>query len=150
MEPFARRFTALIGQPPITFLTWWRMAVAACLLRETDAPLSGIAQQVGHTSEFAFAAAFKRNNGIAPGFYRKQRQPTGCRHRPTLPDHPRLSTTWWTGIRLPDAATRQGCRGSRSRSSATSRGSRRTAPAVLSGLTCANVGRFAAWTRTTW
>jgi AraC-like DNA-binding protein len=31
--PFARRFTALLGQPPLTYLTWWRMTIAARLLR---------------------------------------------------------------------------------------------------------------------
>jgi AraC-like DNA-binding protein len=62
--PFARRFTALIGQPPLT--------TAARLLRQTDTPLSTIASKVGYTSEFAFANAFKRQYGTAPGKYRRQ------------------------------------------------------------------------------
>ncbi|MEV8633846.1 AraC family transcriptional regulator [Streptosporangium sp. NPDC051023] len=70
--PFARRFTALAGQPPLAYLTWWRMTIAARLLRESDAPLSGIANQVGYASEFALANAFKRRYGTAPGRYRKQ------------------------------------------------------------------------------
>jgi AraC-like DNA-binding protein len=70
--PFARRFTALLGQPPLTYLTWWRMTTAARLLRHTDAPLSSIASAVGYTSEFAFANAFKRRYGTAPGKYRRQ------------------------------------------------------------------------------
>lgn len=69
--PFARRFTALLGQPPLTYLTWWRMTTAARLLQETDAPLSAIAAKVGYTSEFAFASAFKRQHGTAPGRYRR-------------------------------------------------------------------------------
>ncbi|HEY0002299.1 MAG TPA: AraC family transcriptional regulator [Actinoplanes sp.] len=69
--PFARRFTALLGQPPLTYLTWWRMTTAARLLQESDAPLGVIAAQVGYTSEFAFATAFKRRHGIAPGRYRR-------------------------------------------------------------------------------
>ena len=69
--PFARRFAALVGQPPLTYLTWWRMTTAARLLRESDAPLSAIAADVGYTSEFAFAAAFKRRHGTAPGRYRR-------------------------------------------------------------------------------
>ncbi|XVS64943.1 AraC family transcriptional regulator [Actinosynnema sp. CA-299493] len=69
--PFAKRFTALVGRPPLTYLTWWRMTTAARLLRDTDAPLSRIAGQVGYTSEFAFAAAFKRAHGTAPGRYRR-------------------------------------------------------------------------------
>lgn len=69
--PFARRFTALLGQPPLAYLTWWRMATAARLLQESDAPLNTIATRVGYRSEFAFANAFKRQYGIAPGRYRR-------------------------------------------------------------------------------
>jgi AraC-like DNA-binding protein len=73
----AQRFTALVGEPPLTYLTWWRMTVAGRLLRESDAPLSTIAQQVGYSSEFAFAKAFKREHGIAPGRYRRDPAPRG-------------------------------------------------------------------------
>ncbi|MEZ0089195.1 AraC-like DNA-binding protein [Streptacidiphilus sp. EB129] len=69
--PFARRFAMLTGQPPLGYLTWWRMTTAARLLRTSDAPLRSIAAQVGYTSEFAFANAFKRTHGTAPGTYRR-------------------------------------------------------------------------------
>ncbi|GAA1996690.1 AraC family transcriptional regulator [Catenulispora subtropica] len=69
---FAQRFTELVGEPPLTYLTWWRMTVAGRLLRESDAPLSTVAQRVGYSSEFAFAKAFKREYGVAPGRYRRQ------------------------------------------------------------------------------
>ncbi len=69
--PFARRFTALLGQPPLTYLTWWRMTTAAGLLRTSDAPLAAIAARVGYGSEFAFATAFKRHHGTAPGRFRR-------------------------------------------------------------------------------
>ncbi|OLE24401.1 MAG: AraC family transcriptional regulator [Catenulispora sp. 13_1_20CM_3_70_7] len=69
---FAQRFTALVGEPPLTYLTWWRMTTAGRLLRESDAPLSAVALRVGYSSEFAFAKAFKREFGIAPGRYRRQ------------------------------------------------------------------------------
>ncbi|MEU3354548.1 AraC family transcriptional regulator [Streptomyces sp. NPDC037389] len=69
---FARRFTALVGQPPLAYLTWWRMTTAGRLLRKTDTPLRTVAEQSGYTSEFAFAKAFKREYGVAPGQYRKQ------------------------------------------------------------------------------
>ncbi|OLF08711.1 AraC family transcriptional regulator [Actinophytocola xinjiangensis] len=69
-SPFARRFTDLTGQPPVRYLTWWRMTVAARLLRTTDTPLHGIARAVGYHSEFAFATAFRRQYGTAPGRYR--------------------------------------------------------------------------------
>lgn len=70
--PFARRFTALVGRPPLSYLTWWRMTTAARLLRQDDTPLSAISNKVGYTSEFAFANAFKRQYGTAPGRYRRQ------------------------------------------------------------------------------
>ncbi|MEU4243413.1 AraC family transcriptional regulator [Actinoplanes sp. NPDC026619] len=73
--PFARRFAALVGRPPLTYLTWWRMTTAARLLHESDAPLSLIAGRVGYSSEFAFANAFKRQYGIAPGRYRSSPDP---------------------------------------------------------------------------
>jgi AraC-like DNA-binding protein len=69
---FARRFTTLVGQPPLGYLTWWRMTTAGRLLRESDAPLRTIAQQAGYLSEFAFAKAFKREYGLSPGRYREQ------------------------------------------------------------------------------
>ncbi|NUR60369.1 MAG: AraC family transcriptional regulator [Catenulispora sp.] len=72
---FAQRFTELVGEPPLTYLTWWRMTLAGRLLRESDAPLSSVAQQVGYSSEFAFAKAFKREFGIAPGRYRREQTP---------------------------------------------------------------------------
>jgi transcriptional regulator GlxA family with amidase domain len=71
-----RRFAALTGQSPMAYLTDWRMAVAARLLRDTDSTLRVIAQQVGYDSEFAFARAFKRTTGQAPGQYRKHAQTT--------------------------------------------------------------------------
>lgn len=73
-SPFAHRFTTLIGQPPLTYLTWWRMTIAGRFLRESDAPLSAIATRVGYTSQFAFAAAFKRQHGTAPGTFRRSNQ----------------------------------------------------------------------------
>ncbi|GAA1307990.1 AraC family transcriptional regulator [Planotetraspora silvatica] len=69
---FAKRFTSLVGRPPLAYLTWWRMTVAGRLLRDSDAPLGAVGRQVGYTSEFAFANAFKRRYGIAPGRYRRQ------------------------------------------------------------------------------
>jgi AraC-like DNA-binding protein len=69
---FARRFTTLVGEPPLTYVTWWRMITAGRLLREDDLPLRLVAQRAGYTSEFAFAKAFKREYGVAPGQYRKR------------------------------------------------------------------------------
>jgi AraC-like DNA-binding protein len=59
---FARRFTELVAQPPMAYLTWWRLTTAARLLTTDDAPLARIAKQVGYASEYAFANAFKRES----------------------------------------------------------------------------------------
>ncbi|MBO2454057.1 AraC family transcriptional regulator [Actinomadura barringtoniae] len=77
---FARRFTALVGRPPLAYLTWWRMTMAARLLTESDAPLGTVAAKVGYGSEFAFANAFKREYGIAPGRYRRGHLPGAIRN----------------------------------------------------------------------
>ncbi|PRY41543.1 AraC-like DNA-binding protein [Umezawaea tangerina] len=71
---FARRFASLVGLPPLTYLTWWRLTTAARLLRTTDAPLSVIARRSGYGSPYAFANAFKREYGIPAGEYRRQRR----------------------------------------------------------------------------
>jgi AraC-like DNA-binding protein len=68
---FARSFTAMVGEPPLAYVTRWRMLLAAKRLRESDAPLTTVAREVGYTSEFAFAKAFKRSQGISPGRYRR-------------------------------------------------------------------------------
>ncbi|MEU8526487.1 MULTISPECIES: AraC family transcriptional regulator [Streptomyces] len=69
---FARRFTALVGEPPMAYLTRWRMTTAARLLRESEDPLTVVAARTGYGSEYAFAKAFKREYGQAPGGYRRQ------------------------------------------------------------------------------
>jgi AraC-like DNA-binding protein len=71
---FSRRFTALVGRPPLAYLTWWRMTIAARLLATSDVPLAAVAGQVGYASEFSFAHAFKREHGHAPGKYRHTRR----------------------------------------------------------------------------
>lgn len=91
---FARRFTTLTGRPPLAYLGWWRMTLAARLLRQSDAPLSSLARQTGYTSEYAFANAFKREYGIAPGRYRTMPQSTL-----TVAPAPR-----WPGTAQPPAA----------------------------------------------
>ncbi|WP_024803644.1 AraC family transcriptional regulator [Nocardia sp. BMG51109] len=67
---FAHRFTSTVGVAPQAYLTWWRMTIAARLLRETDETLRVIAARSGYGSEYAFAKAFKREFGTAPGRFR--------------------------------------------------------------------------------
>jgi AraC-like DNA-binding protein len=66
----ARRFTDLVGEPPMAYLTTWRLALAADLLREPDATLGAVARQVGYGSPFALSAAFKRVRGLSPREHR--------------------------------------------------------------------------------
>ncbi|MDP9791695.1 AraC-like DNA-binding protein [Catenuloplanes nepalensis] len=72
---FTRRFTALVGEPPMAYLIGRRLHRGAQLLRETDAPLAAIARRVGYATEFAFAGAFRREFGVAPGRFRRLTEP---------------------------------------------------------------------------
>jgi len=67
---FARRFTDVVGEPPMTFLTGWRLALAADLLREPGATLATVARQVGYSTPFALSTAFKRAYGVSPRDHR--------------------------------------------------------------------------------
>ena len=67
----ADRFTRLIGEPPMRYLARWRIQVAANQLRNSDAPLARIAEQVGYESEAAFNRAFKRSFGTPPAAWRR-------------------------------------------------------------------------------
>jgi AraC-like DNA-binding protein len=65
------RFVHFIGQPPMQYLTQWRMQLAAARLRGTDAKLIDVALDVGYESEAAFSRAFKRAAGLSPGAWRR-------------------------------------------------------------------------------
>jgi AraC-like DNA-binding protein len=66
----ARRFTDLVGEPPMAFLTGWRLTLAADLLREPNSTVGSVARDVGYGSPFALSAAFKRERGISPNEHR--------------------------------------------------------------------------------
>ncbi|ANZ41559.1 AraC family transcriptional regulator [Lentzea guizhouensis] len=67
---FSRLFTTAVGEPPMRYVTGWRLGLAAQLLRETDLALARIAPQVGYSTEFALSAAFRREYGVSPGQFR--------------------------------------------------------------------------------
>lgn len=68
----AKRFTDRVGEPPLTYLTGWRMTLAAdLLLAEPDATLAGIARRVGYADPFGFSAAFTRVRGVTPSAFRR-------------------------------------------------------------------------------
>ncbi len=68
---FARRFTSLMGVSPMAYLTEWRLALAADLLREPAATIATVARDVGYGSAFALSTAFKRSRGVSPHHYRR-------------------------------------------------------------------------------
>jgi AraC-like DNA-binding protein len=68
----ARRFTELVGEPPMGYLTSWRMALAADLLADPDATVGGVARRVGYNSPFTFSTAFKRAHGLSPREHRQR------------------------------------------------------------------------------
>jgi AraC-like DNA-binding protein len=67
----AERFTQLIGEPPMQYLTRLRLALGARALKEGSEPVLHVAQQVGYESEAAFNRAFKREFGMPPATWRR-------------------------------------------------------------------------------
>jgi AraC-like DNA-binding protein len=73
---FARRFTDVVGEPPMAFLTSWRISVGADLLRSSDTTIAAVASQVGYSTPYAFSTAFKRLKGVSPSEYRNRPEKT--------------------------------------------------------------------------
>ena len=67
---FSARFTELVGEPPLTYLTRWRMLRATRLLKK-EVRMETIAELLGYESEAAFRKAFKREIGLPPAQYRR-------------------------------------------------------------------------------
>jgi len=72
---FADRFARLVGEPPIQYLTRWRMQLAARLLSDGTSKVSAVALEVGYDSEAAFSRAFKKIAGASPAAWRQRRLP---------------------------------------------------------------------------
>jgi AraC-like DNA-binding protein len=70
----ADRFAALVGCPPMLYLTRWRMQLAASRLAAGATPVSAVASDVGYESEAAFCRTFKRVTGVTPASWRSRRQ----------------------------------------------------------------------------
>ncbi|GAA3455406.1 AraC family transcriptional regulator [Dactylosporangium matsuzakiense] len=68
---FAARFTRQVGEPPLAYLTGWRLTLAADRLRATDDPVAAVARDVGYGDAFAFSVAFKRAHGTTPSAWRR-------------------------------------------------------------------------------
>src|SRR5262249_45450439 len=76
---FARRFTRALGVPPRRWLARHRLRLAETRLVDTDQGLAAIAAEGGYASEFAFAKAFKRLVGVAPGVFRRAQRSAALR-----------------------------------------------------------------------
>ena len=68
---FAARFAALVGEPPVRYLTRWRIRLAAHWLRSEAGEMGAVARRAGYESEAAFSKAFKREVGLSPGAFRR-------------------------------------------------------------------------------
>jgi transcriptional regulator GlxA family with amidase domain len=68
------RFTRYLAEPPMTYLTRWRLQLAARSLEQTSRGVADIASEIGYESEAAFSRAFKREYGQPPGRYRSERK----------------------------------------------------------------------------
>ena len=69
---FAARFTELVGEPAMQYVTRWRMQLALASLRDEGATVGELASRLGYRSEAAFARAFKRVVGVPPGAVRRR------------------------------------------------------------------------------
>lgn len=76
---FAQRFTQALGEAPLTYLTNWRMHLAARRFAVGAPALVDVAEELGYRSEFSFSRAFKRKWGVAPTVYRRQAQAVAAR-----------------------------------------------------------------------
>jgi AraC-like DNA-binding protein len=74
---FARKFVELVGEPPLAYVTRWRINLAASFLRTTDDTAESISERVGYASPAAFGKAFRRTMRSSPGVYRTRHQMTG-------------------------------------------------------------------------
>ena len=86
------RFTRYLSEPPMTYLTRWRLQLAARSLEKTSRGVAEIAADVGYESEAAFNRAFKREFGQPPGRYRSDHQEFALQEgrRPPYVQSPRL------------------------------------------------------------
>ena len=75
---FSARFTELVHEPAMQYVTRWRMNLALDALRQEGATVAQLADRLGYRSEAAFARAFKRVNGVSPGAVKRLAQPAAA------------------------------------------------------------------------
>ncbi len=72
-SPFATKFKSLVGDPPLSYLTKWRMNLAAGYLGDNQWSIREVAERVGYQSQGSFTNAFKRSFGISPTEYKQKK-----------------------------------------------------------------------------
>lgn len=72
----ADRFKLLLQQPPMQYLSHWRLQLAAAQLKTTNTPIKTVADRIGYDSEAAFSRAFKRRFGSPPADWRRRQRAT--------------------------------------------------------------------------
>jgi AraC-like DNA-binding protein len=74
----AKRFNEIVGEPPLTYLTEWRMALAEELLADPERTVAQVARTVGYADQFGFSNAFKRRKGLSPSEFRNTLRPVAA------------------------------------------------------------------------
>jgi len=74
-SPFATKFTSFVGEPPLAYLTKWRMNLAAGYLRNDQISVREVAERVGYESQASFTNAFKRRFSVSPREYKERYKP---------------------------------------------------------------------------
>ncbi|WP_160573838.1 AraC family transcriptional regulator [Actinomadura physcomitrii] len=77
---FARRFQQVSGQPPLTYLSHWRIRLAQRALRTSDTTIAALAERLGYASESTFSHAFTRIAGMSPARYRQNHRRAAAAH----------------------------------------------------------------------
>lgn len=80
----AERFRQYLSEPPMAYLTRWRLQLGAQMLTATSSSVAHIAAEIGYESEPSFNRAFKREFGLPPGRFRAESKAL----RSTAADHP--------------------------------------------------------------
>jgi AraC-like DNA-binding protein len=84
---FAARFTELVQEPAMQYVTRWRMQIAVNELKEDGAAVGELASRLGYQSEAAFSRAFKRTIGVPPGAITRNDTPMTFREPENVPTH---------------------------------------------------------------
>ena len=75
----AESFSRFVGQPPMQYLTQWRLQLAARMAADGSAKVAAVARDVGYQSEASFSRAFKRFVGVSPAQWRRDGAATARR-----------------------------------------------------------------------